>query len=775
MRYRGGFHQRGTNDAFEVVINIAGDTTSKPVDLAMGGVPFTTGMDGGGETLYRPCKYTKSTASFRTSDYMMSVYASGAQDVQVILSRNDEVVWTGYATPNLYDMGFARERETIDIECIDALSTLQYYKFERGNSGIITFSGLISKCLQRCNAYTHFYFSTNTQKQQSGTSEFLSHVCISEQNFFDEKKDNETDEDVAWTYRKVLEEVCRFMGVTAVAIGSEVFFVDYDALKAGINTYYKYAIGSDAGELVTVGGNKTITSADFSGDDSSISLDQVYNKVRVKDSLYAFDDLIPGLFSGKIIENVTDSTDAGGRNVTTEIIGASQEGRHEKVMESEGHKYKNFYKFWKNPYYVLGHFDVGSYIGEYYKSPLGNITPDTYPEKINYTKMVQAMGCYLLSVSVNQVSDYEQQPSSITYKDYVVLHWMGWDRVNIGNDPRNQLTADDKYEFIKSNGSTSVASFFGGGGSYIIVKGKVRCMNNLQCFPLNDVYVSDKHRNNFGDRMWLPCQLKLGGYYWNGSSWQSSACKFKLYFSESDTLDTGDDKDSDGGLDAAQFFNRDFDFRNTANYEDGLKEDGYAIPLANLPLTIAKPEFIIYNPHHMVVNNDIQSVWLSDFQIMAAYGNPDGVDKNSDTIYMNLINNGSVQELGTITMKICTWDNKKPNYSAPAYRTGDSYEYIDKLFNRACHQGELVWYGSDKAGTSGASGLRQEEHLIYRLVNQYRSPSIILTLPLRADNSFIGTYDYNLPILSGKTFVCDQINSTNWKANTQTIKLIEKK
>ena len=36
----------------------------------------------------------------------------------------------------------------------------------------------------------------------------LDKLYISEENFFDEKKDDETDEDVAWTMQDVLEEIC---------------------------------------------------------------------------------------------------------------------------------------------------------------------------------------------------------------------------------------------------------------------------------------------------------------------------------------------------------------------------------------------------------------------------------------------------------------------------------------------------------------------------------------------------------------------------------------
>jgi hypothetical protein len=63
-----------------------------------------------------------------------------------------------------------------------------------------------------------------------------------------------------------------------------------------------------------------------------------------------------------------------------------------------------------------------------------------------------------------------------------------------------------------------------------------------------------------------------------------------------------------------------------------------------------------------------------------------------------------VTELEEIKFKICTWDNKKPNYSAVAYRSGSSFQYLDKTYNKACYSGEADWTGSDSKAAS--NGLR---------------------------------------------------------------------
>ena len=62
---------------------------------------------------------------------MFDVYSGKAQDTKVELYKGIDLMWTGYVRPNLYDVGFERRRELIQIECQDALSTLQYFPYKQ--------------------------------------------------------------------------------------------------------------------------------------------------------------------------------------------------------------------------------------------------------------------------------------------------------------------------------------------------------------------------------------------------------------------------------------------------------------------------------------------------------------------------------------------------------------------------------------------------------------------------------------------------------------------
>jgi len=82
-------------------------------------------------------------------------------------------------------MGFNEEREEIEIECIDALSTLQYIKYSSDDKRVMSFAEIIRNILHRCNAYNHFYVSGNTHISDTISDAILDRLYISESNFFD--------------------------------------------------------------------------------------------------------------------------------------------------------------------------------------------------------------------------------------------------------------------------------------------------------------------------------------------------------------------------------------------------------------------------------------------------------------------------------------------------------------------------------------------------------------------------------------------------------------
>ena len=252
MKYKGQF--RDKNDALHT-ITITTKVGTGTTNLVLSTSPFVEELEGDGNTIFKPCKYSSATVRILAKDYMWDIFQSKAQDVSVELTDEvGNIEWTGFVTPNLYDMGYESDKEELEIECMDALSTLQYFKYTaigdkpRTNS----FLDIIKHILKNKTPYTYMYFPSYLQ----GIT--LDKLKICEQNFFDKDGDD-------WTMQEVLEEICQYLNVTCTASGNSVYFINYSAL--GKVTYMKYGIQTDTVESTTI---EDVSASIWTSTDSTI-------------------------------------------------------------------------------------------------------------------------------------------------------------------------------------------------------------------------------------------------------------------------------------------------------------------------------------------------------------------------------------------------------------------------------------------------------------------------------------------------------------------------
>lgn len=783
MIYNAGFRDVNNNLYTIRITTEKGGATQKT--LTLGGIPFTTEMDNSDDTLYKPAKYQSASCNIITPDYNFDIYSGKAQGTKIELSDSKGIAWTGYIEPNLYNMGFEEYREEIELSCIDALSTLQYIKYTTDKKRVVTLLDIINKLVKSCNAYTGFVISANTQLNKDAVDTLLDKLYISEQNFYDDKKEDETDSDVAWTCQDVLEEICRFLGVTAVADRDLVYFLDYDAIKNGINDYYKYTIGNPTPSKVTLSFNKTITASDYTDSGASLSIDNVYNKVKVTDDLYTFDDVLPDMFDTAI--NITADSDATLQSsdninngmygeVVANKVGNSADSKNNNMIvmidrvrnpQKDGYSDYNvvFAKYFNNPYYKFYKYDAD-----------GRDITDTVTS-LNYTDTKSMHGATIAKFCVKKLDnapDYFQQLvlkmldkqitldrwlamnefSKVDFSDYIVL--LNPNDSHISND---NITKYPYFQTVASDGT----ALFGGENAYLIISGNYRYhyyYDDPYPIPDNESDISEGRYSMDAGQTYLLAKLQWGSLYWNGSGWSASETTFKIPYIKDDA-DNGERR-----ADATMF--KDLKFVNTVNWRIGTNEQGYLITLPKNGVISGLPTLTVYKPYdpnyHSAKSGKNKGqhykhccVFLKDFKFKAIIGDPTFSKVNdSDTVYTNIINNSYIKELGDIKFKVCTWDNKKPNYSSVAFKKTDGQmQYLDKTYNRAT---------GDTA--------RQEEHLINRIYNQYNTASIILQLPLRNDNYIYGLYRDTT--INDRLFIVDSINR-DYRYNSVNIKLIEKK
>lgn len=712
MKYTGQF-KNIENHTYYINITTNGDSSiSKEIKLGVS--PLITSIEGGDDYIYKPVKYSSSTIKILTEDYLYDLYSAKAQQNKVeVINYMGNTVWVGYTTPNLYSQGYENPIEEIEVECIDGLSTLQYINYTpiHTNKSIVTFKELINHLLSKCNCYSRFFITNATYNPNYPNYYYWEKLKISEMNFFDE-------DDEPMKCDEVLEELCQFMGVTCYADGADVYFIDYDAIKNGVTTYWQYTINSTSNpSIVSKTQTHSITSDDYVENGGKLSLDNVFNKAIVKSSLYSFDDAIPDIF------NEDDLLNYGTNQTYTENLQIED-------TDGKGGKHKCFFRFYKNPNYKSTYYEYSYY----------TYTPIVTPSTINYSFIQNFVGATIIRGYFKKVDDYSENIGNLNFTDYLLIHTHDSNQTIGDAHYLPNMTVDNELGLpVFESVVDFEPAFIGGKDAYFVIKGSYLQMDREKLMYIPEDYSNDD--DDFDEKyLWLKAKLEFNGQFWDGTQWTTTDTCFKLEF----------DADS-----TKHHINKDFKIKNTVNWNMGIDVEGYAIKLPSFSISTTKPKLTLYTPHRMDMSYRCDAVWLKNFGIELHIANRDlDSEADTDTEYSNIIDENFVNEMDDVEFKICSWDNKKANYSAVGEEAGTNLIYLDKTQHKGTNQ-----------------YLRQEEHFIYKLVNQYSTPSTVLEINLHNDYKMYATlYDS----LLNKTFIIDAV-TIDWFWEKAELKLIEKK
>ncbi len=238
--------------------------------------------------LYVPVRFSTATIRVVGADYLQSLYSTGYRQYRVIFKRAGMVTWCGFIKPELYTQDYSGTIFELELECISAMSVLEYIDYKTKNEakrGFVTLWELLTRCVSESRGcYSNVYIPHVYAKDKSNYTAWtnvLKDMMISEQNFFDE-------DDKPMKLKEVLEEICKFLNWTCVDWRGDLYFVDVD--HAG--DYYKYALDFSAYTTVR-GSTVNVQKVTFSGDNHTLDILGGYNKVTVKDSNYPVGNLLP--------------------------------------------------------------------------------------------------------------------------------------------------------------------------------------------------------------------------------------------------------------------------------------------------------------------------------------------------------------------------------------------------------------------------------------------------------------------------------------------------
>lgn len=277
LRYRIPFKDC-RNTSYEVRIYRNGYTGEvKELD----GAPSCFVVSGTDEDfMYTPIRTSTATISVLDSDLLLDLYSINNQYAPVKFYKEGVLEWTGYIKPEQFTQPYVPNIESISVECVSALATLEHIGYKTQNkSGYITMMELIRHIISSANGgYGGVYLPWVYGSSSEMNGNVFEEIILCEENFTSEEMN----------LLEVLEAVCKFLNWTVYDIKGHLYFVDAD--WKGAYRVYDEALTN----YTNANGNEVfVQSVGFNGSGSN-TLDIVhgYNKASVKSINNVFDEVI---------------------------------------------------------------------------------------------------------------------------------------------------------------------------------------------------------------------------------------------------------------------------------------------------------------------------------------------------------------------------------------------------------------------------------------------------------------------------------------------------
>ena len=103
-----------------------------PTELVGAGNPFTVDIDDD-DFLYVPSRFSTANIRIVGSDYLQSLFSTAYQQYRVTFKRDGVVTWCGFIKPELYTQDYSSTIFELELECVSAMSALEYIDYKPKN------------------------------------------------------------------------------------------------------------------------------------------------------------------------------------------------------------------------------------------------------------------------------------------------------------------------------------------------------------------------------------------------------------------------------------------------------------------------------------------------------------------------------------------------------------------------------------------------------------------------------------------------------------------
>ena len=367
------------------------------------------------------------------------LFSTSCRDAVVNIYKNDTCIFAGFIEPQTLSQPYNDRWDELELNCIDALSALQYSKYKNvGALGVIyafvkaeasqrSFYDIATEILQGVtdgldilgNQNIKFWYdgSKAVDAQTANRYQVFKQLSISDLLFLGD------DESDVWQQDEVLEELLKYLNLHIVQDGFNFYIFSWESVKATPDKIIWHDIVANSTKT-TAQQAVTIALANVADCDTTISIGDVYNQLlltaKVEDIESVIespldDDLLASPYINKQKYLTEYSSDGEGKAA----YNAFYDMTHDQKTTYGGGAITDWYaqvmrnKPWKFP--MKGNTDID--IVDYFGSEGANqhALPDWLGQEPGAA--IMALG----SVKINTANDDNSPTSKVNMTNYLVV------------------------------------------------------------------------------------------------------------------------------------------------------------------------------------------------------------------------------------------------------------------------------------------------------------------------------------------------------------------
>lgn len=634
MKYFGDFRSINSDTKYRVIFfdNPSDENTAYNENnrLTLGDNPVRIIRQS--NSLFDPIKPSTCTVEIYTESFMPFFYNPTPHGVQVKVVQDPDnleyVLFRGFVTPCMYTQGYTYS-DTVSIECVDALSTLQYFNYSNANgssSQNVTMFSILKRAFALAGYKGSFLWMNSLTPNIKG-------IYVNEGNFFD---DDELK--TPWSWLDVVEEICKFLGWSCIPNGDSIYLNDYRYLAKITQTgstpfqYNVSSINSSTESSTTAWGynnnwSKASGNLPYAAGSPALSLEEVYNRIEISANTYSIDKIIPK------VDDTNAHISINREQNDFDYVSGSSVSNSYRYWFKKKEKYAGMPGFWssycrldeeknwKHHFYNIrncSEITTGDYRYKYdnYRDPRAGVLTSQY-QNTPANRMINtvcAIPCHYSFSDTNA--------SSISWNDcLMVLKYNDLCGIGTRAQFKSRENTLAQLPLLTYENEDSLILKPESGTTYITIKCDIFFQRNQRIAESGSgnysyfdvVNASDKvyatvpfdGDTKIGERTFepdyllefsesygtyrdsaasgwtpglelVPMKVRVGNKWWNGSSWQPTECIFYLKHTNDPDKNGEELKDRAETVQTLKWMK----LVGTTTYMDKVGEEAYAIPIA---------------------------------------------------------------------------------------------------------------------------------------------------------------------------------------------------